>query len=257
MARQAVELRNHPLHASNERGKLRIAYEAREIDPHEAGLFELFAGSDRPMNGQLLLIVDAEQAMDIGTGAGATTAGLNAEAIAQYAGNKLVVHKTSISVPDPECGDQQVCGHRASQHLDARIGPPPGKRGTAHGLGPLVEPGLAHRRTHDCGKLGADIADHVGRAGFFACHWIVKIIMSARRYKADRAAAWRRGLDQHGRIAPHHQHALRRGTADKLVRREHQRIDMHVRRGLHQHRAVRRRPGIVSDHLAARRLHDA
>jgi GTPase Era involved in 16S rRNA processing len=78
-----------------------------------------------------LLLVDAEQAVDIGPGAGATTAGLNAEAIAEDTGDELVVHQRARRIAHTERDDRQVFVHSEPEHLDQGVGAPSGERPAA------------------------------------------------------------------------------------------------------------------------------
>ena len=238
----------------NHQAGLFIAHQCRQVQPHPAGFFGFRMGKDSIQHILRCVPAQAQQAVRIGTRAGTAAARLNAVQIRQEPGEKLVTHPAAPPVAHQKGKDRQGPGAARAQQFKIGIARPDRKRPRPQIVLPRCQPFVAQGLLDHQHEPGADIADHVGRAAFFAVLQPVRIDMPPGRHEGNRATAGqRRGAAPRDRIAQDH-HARGPRPAGKLVRRKDHCVLFGVGAAVHPHRQVRGGAAIVPDRQRAMTL---
>src|SRR5690606_36893926 len=101
VGQEAPAVGGHQVNRVEDAAELRLAQEIVEVDPHPSRLDALTAAHDLALELLRGLEVDAEEAVAIGTGAGAAGARLDPEEIVQQARHEIVV-EVAVAVADDE-----------------------------------------------------------------------------------------------------------------------------------------------------------
>src|ERR1700733_9994646 len=105
--------------------------------------------------------------MDVGTSAGAASAGLNPEAVAQHARDELLMHIAAASIFEPKRKNWQARRAQIAKDFDILDSGPRCERS----CGQFCIAGRHRLQTYrlfdEKGQARADIAQHIWRATFF------------------------------------------------------------------------------------------
>jgi hypothetical protein len=207
-----------------------------EAHPRPARLDPVPAVHGHVREGVGVVLVDAEQAVAVGTGAGAPSARLDAEEVVEQRDHEVVVQPAPVGRVDQEGDDRQAVGVEVAEDLDGRVGAPRRDR-PAHEIGLALDhdPG-ADRLLELEDQPGPDRLDDRRRAALLAVVEVGKVVLAGGVDVADGPSARHRRYRVAGELAAHDQDPRRARPADELVRGEEGRV------------LVRQRAAVVAAH---------
>jgi hypothetical protein len=212
--------------------RLDVVHHVVQADPAPAGLDAAEALVD-PLAVLLRLVVaDAQQAMAVGSGAGAAGPRLDAEQVVQQRGDELRMQVAPARALQVERDDADApCGVGVAEDLDARV-LAPAVEGAVQQFALAALDGLDADGVLDLeGQPGLEDLQHAGRAGLFALLDVGDEVLAVRADVVDRAAGADAGRQLGVVDAPvEHQHAGGARPAEELVRRDEHRVQRSIAR---------------------------